>query len=96
MIRTILFVSILALYALQGGEGERLYTGAKCQRCHLQGADFDPNSINKPGKVSKVGNPRGILKWVVSCDNYFSIGWFPEEQKEVAEYLNRVYYRMGK
>jgi hypothetical protein len=89
----ILFLSLCTLTALQASDGEKLYTEAKCQSCHLLGANFDPNSINKPGKASKVNDPKSLLKWVVSCDNYFSTGWFPEEQREVADYLNRVYYK---
>jgi len=34
-----------------------------------------------------------VKKWVVSCDNYFDIGWFPEDQEKVAAYLNSVHYK---
>ncbi len=70
-----------------------MYLEAQCQKCHLQDAKFDPNSVNKEGMHSKVRDRKSIKKWVVSCDNYFDIGWFPEDQKKVAAYLNSVYYK---
>ncbi len=73
--------------------GKALYLEAQCQKCHLQDAKFDPNSIKKEGAHSKVGNMKQVKKWVVSCDNYFDIGWFPEDQEKVAAYLNSVHYR---
>ena len=76
-------------------EGRALYLEAKCQKCHLKDSKFDPNSIKKEGLKSKVKDKRGIHKWVVDCDNYFSIGWFPEEQDKVTDYLNSVYYKFN-
>ena len=76
--------------------GEALYLKAQCQRCHLQGKNFDPNSVSKEGKVSKVKDIRGIHNWVESCDNFFEIRWFPEEQDLVSRYLNAVYYHFKK
>ncbi len=93
MLKEIALLLVLSALTLYSSEGERLYTEAKCQRCHLKGSNFDPNSINKAGKSSKVKDMKSLMSWIVSCDNYFSIGWFPEEQKEVAEYLNRTYYK---
>jgi len=94
--KKIIFISITLItlsYANASTDGKSLYLEAKCQKCHLQDSKFDPNSINKPGMLSQVNNKAGIQKWVVSCDNYFSVGWFPDEQKEVAKYLNRVFYK---
>ncbi len=74
-------------------EGKELYLEAKCNKCHLQDKQFDPNSIKKEGLTSKVKSKKDLQKWVTGCNNYFSIGWFPEEEKEVATYLNAVYYK---
>ena len=87
----VLLISIT--YANSVKDGKSLYLKAKCQRCHLQGINFDPNSVNKPGLLSQVKSKKGIHKWVVSCDNYFSVGWFPSEHKSVAKYLNKVFYK---
>ena len=93
--KQILF-SILPFGLLISGmpkEGRVLYLEAQCQKCHLQDAKFDPNSTKKEGVHSKVGNMKQVKKWVVSCDNYFDIGWFPEDQEKVAAYLNSVHYK---
>lgn len=90
---TLVLFSLNSLYADIVKEGKELYLDAKCQRCHLEGAKFDPNSINKDGFKSQVNNKKGIHKWVESCDNYFNVGWFPKEIDKVAEYLNSSYYK---
>ena len=77
-------------------EGKTLYLEAKCNKCHLQDSKFDPNSTKKEGLTSKVKSKKDLQKWVTDCNNYFSIGWFPEEEKEVATYLNAVYYKLDK
>ena len=93
----LIFVMTLAgSFASDVEKGKALYLRAQCQKCHLQGGNFDPNSVNKEGKVSKVRDVRGIHKWVQSCDNYFNIGWFPEEQDHVSRYLNAVFYHLKK
>ncbi len=83
----------LILNANISEDGKKLYDDANCKKCHLDGAKFDPNSIKKEGLTSKIKDKSGIHKWVVSCDSFFSIGWFPEEHDSVTEYLNRVYYK---
>ena len=75
-------------------EAKELYLEANCQKCHLQDEKFDPNSIKKEGLASKVKKLKDLKKWIVDCDNYFSVGWFPEEQEAVAKYLNSVYYKL--
>ncbi|HGZ70077.1 MAG TPA: hypothetical protein ENL00_00320 [Nitratifractor sp.] len=75
-------------------EGKEHYMEAKCQKCHLSGDKFDPNSINKEGLASKVKNKKDIKTWVANCDNFLNIGWFPEEQAKVAEYLNSSHYKL--
>jgi len=94
----LLFIPLLStnLVANSVKDGKNLYLKAKCQRCHLEGAKFDPNSINKEGFKSQVGDIKGIHKWVESCDNYFNVGWFPNEINKVADYLNKTYYKLKK
>lgn len=88
----LLIITFGLLHAGSVQEGKVHYLEAKCQKCHLQDAKYDPNSINKKGLVSKVTDIKSLKKWVASCDNYFDIGWFPEEQEAVSQYLNSVYY----
>ena len=92
----IVIISIALISTIYAGslqDGKNLYLKAKCQKCHLQDSKFDPNSINKPGMLSKVSNKSEIHKWVSSCDSFFNIGWFPNEQKNVEKYLNKVFYK---
>ncbi len=90
----IFLLPLSLLLSLNAQEGKSLYLKANCQKCHLQGKKFDPNSINKGGKVSKVSDLKSLKRWVASCDHYFEIGWFPEEQNQVSRYLNSVYYHL--
>jgi len=91
---SILLVTILPANKAQ--EGKKLYTSANCQKCHLMGKNFDSDSINKDDDLSQVKNKKGIHKWVESCDNYFNVGWFPEEIDKVTEYLNNTHYKFKK
>ena len=93
---TIVFLFTTIIYANEAEEGKKLYTQANCQKCHLMGENFDPNSINKEGLVSKVKDIKGIKSWVAGCDSFFNIGWFPEEQAKVVKYLNATYYKLKK
>ncbi len=77
-------------------EGRELYLEAKCQKCHLQDDKFDPNSIKKKGLLSKIKDKKGIHKWVVDCDSFFNVGWFPEEADKVTNYLNEYHYKFKK
>ena len=92
----ILFILIDITLADTKNDGKELYTKANCQKCHNIGENFDPNSINKEGNSSKVKTFKNIKSWVSNCDNYFSIGWFPQEQESVTKYLNQSYYKLKK
>ncbi len=89
-------IMITVVFAANAETGKALYLEADCQKCHRQGETFDPNSINKAGRISKVKDIQGIHKWVEGCDSYFSIGWFPEEQNRVSVYLNATHYHLKK
>ena len=69
---TIVFLFITIIYANEAEEGKKLYTQANCQKCHLMGKNFDPNSINKEGLVSKVKDIKGIKSWVAECDSFLN------------------------
>ncbi len=98
MKKIVLLIAILSLYTFGNEieEGKKLYLEAKCQKCHLQDSKFDPNSIKKEGLTSKVKSKSDIHKWVVSCNNFFGTGWFPEEEEKVAKYLNSTFYKLKK
>lgn len=91
-IKTGLSISLLfcstAVFALseQALEGKEYYMEADCMRCHGTIEQYDP-------KENKAKNFAQIVSWVSGCDGMFDIGWFPEEQTSVAQYLNEHYYK---
>jgi len=90
---TLIALFFITIYANDVEEGKELYLEAKCQKCHLQDDKFDPNSLKKDGLSSKVKDKKGIKKWIVDCNSYFGVGWFPEEEEKVAKYLYESFYK---
>jgi hypothetical protein len=41
----------------------------------------------------KVKNPSQLLTQVRACNTMLNTGWFPEDEENVAAYLNREYYK---
>ena len=90
---TLIALFFITIYANDVEEGKELYLEAKCQKCHLQDDKFDPNSLKKEGLSSKVKDKKDIKKWVVDCNIYFNISWFPEEEERVVKYLYESFYK---
>ena len=92
LINKFLSVSILLVttnsFALSdmAEEGKELYSNANCTQCHGNINSFD-------FKNHKVKNKHDISQWVKNCDANLETGWFPEEQTNVAEYLNQKHYK---
>jgi hypothetical protein len=84
---SMLFISI-STFALSEEviDGQELYMDANCQKCHNVGTNYD-------FKNKKAKNLNDLKKWVGLCDSQLEIGWFPEEQTSVAEYLNKAHYK---
>ena len=90
---------ILAIFALNCiiandiKVGHKLYKEANCAKCHLDGAKFDPNTINKPGISKKANSFKALKRWIANCDAALNTGWFLDEQLKVAKYLNKTFYK---
>ncbi|MDR9497642.1 MAG: hypothetical protein RI556_00540 [Hydrogenovibrio sp.] len=71
--------------------GKVLHDDANCMKCH---ADM---GYNKPS-LKKMGvESWSDLKSAISyCESNLNVGWFPEEQEQVADYLNQEYYHFDK
>jgi valyl-tRNA synthetase len=67
--------------------GKTLYLDGKCHRCHKS------NSSSFDDKKHKVKNLKNLDTWVGSCATHFKVFWFPEEEKDVAKYLNELHYK---
>ena len=70
----------------QAEEGKELYSDTNCKQCHGKIGSFDM-------KNKKAKNINDLTKWVKICDANLGTGWFPEEQKSVAHYLNEEHYK---
>jgi hypothetical protein len=70
-------------------EGKELYIEASCTQCHGDIGTFDM-------KNKKATNKLQLTQWVINCDANLDIGWFPEEQSNVVEYLDETHYKYKK
>ncbi len=63
----------------------------KCVACHarLYGGDGSKMYL-RDGRL--LSTQLDILQRVATCNSQIHAGWFPEEEAEVAAYLNQQYY----
>ncbi len=72
--------------------GKRLATAANCSKCHSERVGGDGSRMyTRP--EHKVKNPDQLLSQVRTCNTMLNSGWFPEDEENVAAYLNREYYK---
>jgi cytochrome c2 len=72
--------------------GSKLMEDAKCMACHAQRFGGDGSRIfTRP--EHKVKNAEGLLQQVRACVTQLGVQWFPEDEENVAAYLNRQYYK---
>jgi hypothetical protein len=73
--------------------GEKLVKGAKCDACHASMFGGDGTGIyTRPDH--KVKTPEQLHTQVRFCATQLNLSWFPEEEDNVAAYLNRRYYKL--
>ncbi|KUJ72087.1 hypothetical protein [Thiomicrospira sp. WB1] len=71
--------------------GKVLHDDANCMKCHADMGYAKP-SLKKMG----VDSWPALKKAVSYCESNLNVGWFPEEQEQVADYLNQEYYHFDK
>ena len=74
--------------------GEKLVT-KNCESCHAGKFGGDPNAIYER-KDRRVKSAAQLLSQVTMCNTQLNSGFFPDEEKDVAAYLNQRYYHFGK
>jgi hypothetical protein len=75
------------------GAGEKLVKGAKCDACHASMFGGDGTEIyTRPDH--KVKTAEQLRTQVRFCATQVGAGWFPEEEENVAAYLNQHYYKL--
>lgn len=72
--------------------GEKLYVAGNCARCHSGRVGGDGSLMyTRPDR--KVTSPSKLLAQVRMCNTQLNTGWFPEDEENVAAFLNRKYYK---
>ena len=66
-----------------------------CVGCHARKFDGDATRIyTRPER--KVRNPEQLLSQVQLCNSELNLQYFPEDEANVAAYLDREHYRFSK
>ena len=72
--------------------GGKLMADARCMACHAQRFGGDGSKIfTRP--EHKVRNAEALRRQVRACVTQLGVQWFPEDEENVAAYLNQRYYR---
>ncbi|MDC9727390.1 MAG: hypothetical protein PSN35_06115 [Candidatus Thioglobus sp.] len=69
-------------------EGKELHDES-CVACHL--VTHDDSFYTRDN--SKMSTHFDLRRQVSMCASNFELGWFPEEEKAVLDYLNTKYYK---
>ncbi|CAC9575316.1 hypothetical protein BPUTSESOX_1760 [uncultured Gammaproteobacteria bacterium] len=97
MKKLLLIITLLSTTAF-ANEGKAIHNKGKelhnesCIACHMitHDDDFYTRKNRKMDTLPK------LTGQVSKCVQAFSIGWFPDEEKSVVEYLNKKYYQFKK
>ena len=98
-------VAVLALLPLAGQAadpwGKADLDAAKplheknCTSCHIRMYGGDGSKMyTRDGRL--LSNKLELLQRVSACNSQVSAGWFPEDEGNVAAWLNKHYYRFDK
>ncbi|HSQ81728.1 MAG TPA: cytochrome c [Casimicrobiaceae bacterium] len=71
-------------------KGEKLVT-KDCESCHASKFGGDANAIYLR-KDRRVKSASQLLSQVTMCNTQLNSGFFPDDEKDVAAYLNQRYY----
>lgn len=64
----------------------------KCVACHVRLYGGDGSKMyTRDGRL--LSEKRDVLQRVSACNSQVSAGWFPEEEGNVAAWLNATYYK---
>jgi mono/diheme cytochrome c family protein len=65
---------------------------AQCAACHIRMYGGDGSKIyTRDGRM--LSTKLDVLQRTASCNAQMNTGWFPDEEAEVAAYLNQAYYK---
>lgn len=73
-------------------KGEKLVQESKCNACHVKLVGGDGTAIFTRAN-RRVKSAAGLLSQVRTCNTMLGTNWFPEDEENVAAYLNQTYYK---
>ena len=91
----VLFSSALRAEPFPGADpkaGEKLFNEHNCSRCHVSMFGGDGSAIfTRPDR--RVKSPSQLLSQLRVCNSQIGSGLFPEDEQNLAAYLNQRYYQ---
>jgi len=72
--------------------GGKLFNEAKCNACHAKTFGGDGSSVYTRAD-RRVKSADALMKQVRACVTQLNVQWFPDEEENVAAYLNQRYYK---
>lgn len=73
-------------------KGQKLVTESKCNACHVSIVGGDGTGIYTRAD-RKVKTASALLSQVRTCNTMLGTNWYPEDEENVAAYLNQSYYK---
>lgn len=80
-------------FAHGDADAGRVRVERDCVACHAQ--RYEPASAIYTRKDRRVTSASQLLTQVQRCNVELGAGYFPEEEEDVAAYLNRLYYKFA-
>ncbi len=80
-----LLVSGASMAAGNAGNGQKLFSGSKCDKCH--GTEVFTRTDRK------VKDLKGLEAQVRRCDSNLNTNWFDDEILDVTAHLNQKFYK---
>ncbi len=79
---------LVSNFAIANEEGKELHEES-CVACHM--VTHDDSFYTRDS--SKMATLSDLSRQVSMCTSNFNLGWFPDEEKAVLDYLNTKYYK---
>jgi hypothetical protein len=86
-------VPLAAFAAPDAMEGRKLVQTHKCENCH-QDKVYGPVGTIYLRKDRKVTSWAKLKSQVAACNTMLKAGLFPEEEENIAAFLNEAYYKL--
>lgn len=72
--------------------GRKIVLEGNCAVCHIRRFGGDAASLYTRAE-RKVTSPAKLLAQLAACNTELNLNWFPEDEENVAAFLNREYYK---